>query len=502
MITSFQYHDQTSYARHQLSGHNLDWDNQPSAYKTYPGITPVRLTENPLLPQVSISQILKEQNAPQADGLPTLEDLSQIFGLTYSLTAKTVSSGGTFYYRSVASAGALYPIEIYLATPKIQDLNEGLYHYSVARPGLSPLREGNFSHFLRSKGQWPDGFHPGITFFFSAIYFRSAWKYRERAFRYHLLDTGHLIENLLLALSAEHLSPVLTYDFNDPEMNLFLGLDPAREGTLALVTIPESSPEPKTREASLPNVSDSLKEAGRVARKEVTYPLILKIYRAGWERSFAKKHLPPESSGIHPQPIEWSPVMPADSWPEKMNYGHAVLSRRSKRNFIREPLPDLAFRCLLEGMALDIPGTSEVPENSKAFFSLGLLIGAVEGTIPGFYLFDRRTFQLGLVKEGLFFRPMAQVCLDQMWLANAGLHFLFLADLDALDQTWGPRGYRYAMMSAGRSGERLYLLSSALGLGCCGIGAFYDREAAELLELDETTHLLYLVAVGPIKQKM
>jgi len=194
-IPSFQYHDQTSYARHKLSGHYLDWNNQPSVYKIYPGITPILLSENPLLPQVSLSQILKEQKALRTNGLPTLEDLSQIFKLTYSLTAKTAGSGGTFYYRSVASAGALYPIEIYLAMPKIQGLNEGLYHYSITHPGLSPLREGNFSHFLRSVSQWPDGFQPGVVFLFSAIFFRSAWKYRERAFRYHLLDTGHLIEN-------------------------------------------------------------------------------------------------------------------------------------------------------------------------------------------------------------------------------------------------------------------------------------------------------------------
>ncbi|MGC1401779.1 MAG: SagB/ThcOx family dehydrogenase, partial [Thermodesulfobacteriota bacterium] len=227
-IPSSQYHDQTSYARHKPSGHYLDWDNQPSITKTYPGITPVRLTENPLLPQVSLSQILKEQKAPQINALSTLEDLSQIFGLTYSLTAKTAGSGRVFYYRSVASAGALYPIEMYLATPKIQGLNEGLYHYSIGLPGLSPLREGNFSHFLRSAGQWPEGFQPGVVFLFTAIFFRSAWKYRDRAFRYHLLDAGHLIENLLLALRAKNLPLALTYDFDDPAINRFLGLDTNR----------------------------------------------------------------------------------------------------------------------------------------------------------------------------------------------------------------------------------------------------------------------------------
>jgi SagB-type dehydrogenase family enzyme len=106
---------------------------------------------------------------------------------------------------------------------------------------------------------------------------------------------------------------------------------------------------------------------------------------------------------------------------------------------------------------------------------------------------------LGRLKAGFFTEAMAGVCLDQGWLANAALHFLFLADLERLDERFGPRGYRYAMMTAGRLGERLYLLATAMGLGCCGIGAFYDGEARQLLRLKETEKLLYLVGLGPIK---
>jgi nitroreductase len=94
---------------------------------------------------------------------------------------------------------------------------------------------------------------------------------------------------------------------------------------------------------------------------------------------------------------------------------------------------------------------------------------------------------------------MAQICLDQAWLANAGVHFLFMTDLKALDQARGVRGYRHAMMTAGRLGERLYLVATAMGLGCCGIGAFYDMEVAEFLGLGETSRMLYLVAAGPVK---
>jgi len=95
---------------------------------------------------------------------------------------------------------------------------------------------------------------------------------------------------------------------------------------------------------------------------------------------------------------------------------------------------------------------------------------------------------------------IAHICLNQEWLRNAGLHFLLIGDLEQIDKTYGPRGYRYAMMEAGRIGQKLYIAAASLGLGCCGIGAFYDIEAAELLNWNENNRLLYLVALGKIKR--
>jgi nitroreductase len=92
------------------------------------------------------------------------------------------------------------------------------------------------------------------------------------------------------------------------------------------------------------------------------------------------------------------------------------------------------------------------------------------------------------------------ICLDQAWLVNAGVHFLFLANLEVLEKTWGPRGYRYAMLTAGRLGQRLYVAAEAMGMGCCGIGALYDGEAMEMLGLNQSSRLLYLVAVGNVKR--
>ena len=87
-------------------------------------------------------------------------------------------------------------------------------------------------------------------------------------------------------------------------------------------------------------------------------------------------------------------------------------------------------------------------------------------------------------------------------MGSASLHFVFMSNMTLLEEAWGPRGYRYAMLTAGLMGERLYIGASALGLGCCGIGAFYDGEASRLLGLNESSRVLYVVSLGILKSML
>jgi SagB-type dehydrogenase family enzyme len=132
--------------------------------------------------------------------------------------------------------------------------------------------------------------------------------------------------------------------------------------------------------------------------------------------------------------------------------------------------------------------------------AVGFLVGQTEDVEPGFYLLDGKKEAWSLVSSGQFMAKSTSICLDQAWLVNAGVHFLFLANLEVLEKTWGSRGYRYSMLTAGRLGQRLYVAAEALGMGCCGIGALYDVEAMEMLGLNQSTRLIYLVAVGAVKR--
>jgi len=189
-----------------------------------------------------------------------------------------------------------------------------------------------------------------------------------------------------------------------------------------------------------------------------------------------------------------------EKWPEVMHYPDSVFKRRSNRNFVRSSLSADAFAALLELLCAENGRRGGTPSRGAEALSVGCLVGNVTGWEPGFYILDAEKETLRLVYKALIMDRMAHAALDQAWLANCGVHFLFLSNLELLDRTWGPRGYRYAMLNAGRLGQRLYLGATAMRIGCCGIGAIYDGEAAELLRLGPHCSLLYLVAVGTLRK--
>jgi SagB-type dehydrogenase family enzyme len=499
MLTAKDYHFETSYDRSKLSGQPLDWANQPQVFKAYPGLEAIVLPAEVSFPQLRFSEVLRGDETERFVG--SLDRLTSVLLLAETLTGRSRQAGGTFYYRSVPSAGALYPCELYLGIEAISGCEDGLYHYTLQHRALTRLRSGRPSTEVCDlvSRPAPDS-RPGITFFITVIFFRSAWKYRDRAYRYHLLDTGHLLEGLLLALKVHGIPWALSLDFYDKGVNTFLGLDDRREGCLALVQVPNQADhphnlaEPLTPLTPLPAQAES---ACRMARTERVYPLIEQMHEASGclLQETAAVCSMADRLGVTPQ--GWSSLPEAEGQAEKLNFSEAVLQRRSKRNFIgkRLPLGDWGF--LLRALC----GERAPIATEEGTVCTGLLCeSALEGLAAGFYLLDTTLSSVGLVRPGSFIPAMAHACLDQLWLGNAALHVFFLANLQVLEERWGPRGYRYAMTAAGRLGHRLYVGATAQGLGACGVGAFYDAEAAHLLGLNEDTGMLYLVAIGPVKK--
>lgn len=495
-----------------MSAHALDWANQPVPYKIYPGIQAVPLPEiRGLYPGTMGYAAGIEDISPSGRALD-MQDLSKILYLANGLTGKARQGGADFYFRSAPSAGALYPNEIYLVWPGSGDPAPGVYHCGIHNRSLSPLRQGNFISLFRAPAEGEPS-DPVAVFVISGIFFRSAWKYRARAYRYVLMDAGHVMESLRFAIRAAGFSVRLSFAFDDTAVNLLLGFDPEREAGIGCVYVYGSG---KDKEAAapdaLPNIKmdplpESIRKACKTSDREIRYQEILDIHRAGLDIIVP---IGPPSDMIDCIGVSHFPFGPIHS-PNGLNdanapgktplsYAQAVYTRRSRRNFVAHSMhPDqlaylLDLVCRASDVSMDGGHGYAVP------IAVGLLAGNVDGMAPGFYLVDDRQRMLHRVFERRVMSEMAAVCLDQRWLGNAGVHVLFMTNPEVLDRQWGARGYRYAMLTAGRLGHAVYLGATALGLGACGIGAIYDGEARRLLGLNPASALVYLVAAGAVKR--
>jgi SagB-type dehydrogenase family enzyme len=487
-----EYHFQTGYGRYDMGGGRLDWGNQPTVFKTYPGLRTVNLSEVTAWPEGDLSSLLgaSPRSGPELE--IDLEGLSRVLLLTHSLTAKTRYAGEDFYYRSVASAGALYPFELYVAASNVKGLEDGLYHQNVKDRALTLLRSGDVGSQLSAAVPMDQGKVPVLVFFLTCIFFRSSWKYRDRGYRYNLLDTGHLAENLCLALNAVRLPFRLVYDFDDQTVNDLLQVDIGREGCLAvcLVEMPGLAPQMETHPCR--DASNDLADRSWVSTREINYPVVRDIHALSSKIVKPAADAGPMINNLGLKPKDWQKLDPPADSPMLMGYAESVFRRRSMRNFVKGRLPSDALKEFLRLLAADF--------REQDLLSVGFLAGNVEGLEPGFYVADPRNASIGLVSSGSMMDRMASACLGQAWLANCSLHFLFVTNLALVEITAGPRGYRRAMLAAGRLGQRIYLAATSMRMGCCGIGAFYDEEASDLLGLNDDSVLLYLVGAGLVKR--
>lgn len=494
ILSAADYHRLTSYERLRMTPHQLDWAHQPRLDKTYPPLDILALDRHPAIPTINYRELI--QSAGSGADLPAqppdLKAITSCFYLTHTVTARSMHGSQPFYYRSVASAGALYPFELYLAVHHVEGMAPGVYHYDLF----------NFSFNILRNVPVPviPSFASGVaaTVYVSGIFFRSAWKYRQRAYRYVLLDAGHLIENLRLALSALGLRFRVTLDFDDDAAGILLGLDTKREVCLGCVHIMDGKADegPALDAADLTPLSGEISRASQVSSKETVYQPIEQAYRAGCKTIPATGGTGSSAYGIGRLPETWQPLSPVSEW-QSPEYVDVLRQRRSRRNFVPAPLGEAQWTGFLDLIAAAASGAVS-PWGRPA---IGILAGDGVPVPAGFYLFDPQGRRLGRMVTGDLLASMATACLDQMWLKNAAFHLLFITDPSALDREWGPRAYRYVMIEAGRLGQQAYLAAGAVGLGACGIGAVYDREAAEIVDLPDDGALLYLVGVGPVKRR-
>jgi SagB-type dehydrogenase family enzyme len=181
-----------------------------------------------------------------------------------------------------------------------------------------------------------------------------------------------------------------------------------------------------------------------------------------------------------------------------------IATRRSRRRYNTqstlslEQLSQLLF--LAQGITWDEREFRTVP-SSGALYPLEIypIVHRVDGLEPGIYHHAIQNHQLELIKAGDLRQPLIKAGLNQDFLGEAQVCFVISGIFQRTRWKYHERTYRYVLLEAGHLGQNLYLAATALGLGVCGIGAFFDDPLNELLGIDgEEEAALYLVTVGEI----
>jgi SagB-type dehydrogenase family enzyme len=148
----------------------------------------------------------------------TLQEVSQ---LLWAAQGNTDFAGR----RTAPSAGALYPLEVYVVIGNVKDLSPGVYHYEPDKHQLTRVFNGDVRARLANAALGQGYVRSGaISCVITAIYGRTTVRYGDRGIRYVHIEVGHAAQNLCLQAVALDLGAVVVGAFDDGQVTEVLNL--------------------------------------------------------------------------------------------------------------------------------------------------------------------------------------------------------------------------------------------------------------------------------------
>ena len=233
------YHLNSANARCRIPDMETDGDRQPLHYRTYPGSPRVALPGRDFDLAAPMGRLLEQRSSLREFALRPLrlDLLGRLLHASYGLRHPGRPAQGGVPDRPSPSAGALYPLELYVAAQAVMDLPDGVYHYDPRAHQLELRRPGRVHDQLAEMTIGQDMLRQAnVVLFITAIFERTMWKYGQRGYRYAWLDAGHLGQNVYLVAGALGLGPVAIGGFYDDEINRLLDL-PADETAIYLLGV-------------------------------------------------------------------------------------------------------------------------------------------------------------------------------------------------------------------------------------------------------------------------
>ena len=206
----------------------------------------VKLPEPTKDGEISLEKTLDQRRSVRsyADSSLSLQELSQLLWAAQGITKRMEKPGhwpesrewfGGF--RTAPSAGALYPLEVYVAAGKVEGLEKGLYKYHPLQHSLEMITSDDLRGQLAdaSLGQkWVK--ECALDIIVTAVYSRTEKKYGERSELYVPIEVGAVMQNIYLQCEPLGLGTVVIGAFEDQEVTAALEL-PADERPMAIMPV-------------------------------------------------------------------------------------------------------------------------------------------------------------------------------------------------------------------------------------------------------------------------
>lgn len=488
------YHERTKYDPQTIASKSkgLDWSQQPYPFKEY------KIGQT-----FDLKPYLSRQTVPQKGDF--WRRISRILGFSYGLTAKIATMGSPLYLRSAPSAGGLYPAEVYLISRGTEFLPAGLYSYQGQSHSLLLFWESDVWTNLQSACFWnPVLENTDIAVVTSAIFYRSAWRYEDRAYRRIFLDTGHLLGNIELSASINDYRAHLIGGFNDSQMNELLYLDSEKESVMTVIPLADLL----NIRQNLPHSTTALPSATTTLYPEITEgELLNSLHRATIIATDEKieANITPsnwEDKYNFPFCLKVSVTSRPVNWGEDLiDLESTILKRRSTRAYSGASLSLDELRALLHFTYQPQDYAGQNLDPNPDYFALDLLetfiaVSAVTGLEEGCYYYAPKAQELRQIRFKNFRQELHYLCLGQDLGRDAAAVVFHTADLSKAVAKYGDRVYRYLHADAGHLGQRLNLAAIHLGLGVSGIGGFFDDQVNEVLGIPSDEAVIYITTLG------
>lgn len=514
--------------------YEVDWADQPSRHKSYPGAPRLPLpADPPALP--SLRDLHTGEHLPPVTGW-SLPRLAALLRLSYGVldrrlavnwnqdAAKRAHFEHAVWGRGTASGGGMYPVELYLVSGAGGPLLPGVHHYHTGAHVLERLLPGDLTGTVRAAldvagadGEAPG---PGASYLLATIRF---WKnsFKYNSFCYHVVtqDLGALLGSWDLLAPALGASVRRLLRFDPAPLDRLLGLDSDEESVFAVVpldwaggtpapgsaaaTAPESAAATATGPAAATAAGPAAPTATGGSRARVRYhafersrrvrefPAVTAVHRAA-----AAPAAPGTVDAATPRDLPGEPVALPEARLDRLDrpLSTVLTTRTSSFGRFRRPpeltAADLATTLAFAAAGRRYPADVKGPDGGPALTRLWVFANHVDDLPAAAYAYCARRHALLPAgpepDEGMSAFLQRQYFLTNYTMDQVGAVLAISGRPDAVLDALGPRGYRVLNAEVGTVAQRVYCAATAQRLGCGAVLGFDNVAMNTALGLDGT----------------